>query len=182
MYIAHINEDTKQIQTIKEHSENVAMLCRKFAVPELKDLMYIIGILHDIGKYQSSFQKRIQGDNVRVEHSICGAIVAHNRYLNSIALIIEHCIAGHHSGLADTGFFNLYSRYSQSEIPRQNLCPRGILSAGYHSLGSGYGRCKRLRNDQSGNLGYDCRSGNRRGCRRLGIYGNYRFRGAARKI
>ena len=106
MYIAHINEYTKQIQTIKEHSENVAMLCRKFAVPELKDLMYIIGILHDIGKYQSSFQKRIQGDNVRVEHSICGAIVAHNRYLNSIALIIEHCIAGHHSGLADTGFFN----------------------------------------------------------------------------
>ena len=64
MYIAHINEDTKQIQTIKEHSENGAMLCRKFAVPELKDLMYIIGILHDIGKYQSSFQKRNRNESV----------------------------------------------------------------------------------------------------------------------
>ena len=106
MYIAHINEKTKEIQTVKEHSENVAELCQQFAVPELKELMYIIGILHDVGKYQPSFQKRIKGDNIRVEHSACGAIIANNMYIDSIALIIAHCIAGHHSGLADTGFSN----------------------------------------------------------------------------
>lgn len=106
MHIAHINENTKHIQTVKEHSENVAELCRQFAVPELKEIMYITGLLHDIGKYQESFQKRIKGENIRVEHSMCGAIIADDMYIDSIALIIAHCIAGHHSGLADTGFPN----------------------------------------------------------------------------
>ncbi len=40
VYKAHINEATKQIQTVKEHSENTAGWCRKFAIPVLKDFMY----------------------------------------------------------------------------------------------------------------------------------------------
>lgn len=106
MYIAHINEETKEIQTVKQHSENVAASCQQFAIPELKKIMYIIGLLHDIGKYQESFQKRIRGDNIRVEHSICGAIIAKNTFHDFIALMIAHCIAGHHTGIADTGFPN----------------------------------------------------------------------------
>ena len=78
-YIAHINEKTKAIQTVKEHSENTARLCRDFAIPPLKDFMYRMGLYHDIGKLQPSFQKKISGANIRVEHSACGAIAAKDR-------------------------------------------------------------------------------------------------------
>lgn len=106
MYKAHINEETKEIQTIKEHSENTANLCKQFAIPELKDFMYVLGLLHDVGKYQKSFQRRINGDNIRVEHSMCGAIVAKERFSNPTALMMEYCIAGHHSGIPDGGHKN----------------------------------------------------------------------------
>lgn len=102
-YKAHINEKTGGIQTVKEHSENTANLCKQFAVPVLKDFMYVMGLLHDCGKYQEDFQKRIDGANIRVEHSICGALVAKERYPEAIALMMEYCIAGHHSGIPDGG-------------------------------------------------------------------------------
>lgn len=104
-YVAHIN-DLNEIQTVKEHSENTARLCSEYAIPVLKDSMYIIGLLHDIGKYQSSFQKRLEGKNVRVEHSICGAIAAQEIYNGPLRYLMQYCIAGHHSGIPDGGFLN----------------------------------------------------------------------------
>lgn len=105
-YVAHVNETTKEIQTVKQHSENTASLCRAFSIPELRDVVYAMGLLHDIGKYQDSFQLRIQGKNVKVEHSACGAIAAKENYSNALALMMEYCIAGHHSGIPDAGFDN----------------------------------------------------------------------------
>ena len=35
--------------------------------------MYILVLLYDISKCQSSFQKRINGQNIKIEHSICEA-------------------------------------------------------------------------------------------------------------
>ncbi len=102
-YIAHINEKTKAIQTVKEHSENTARLCRDFAIPPLKDFMYRMGLYHDIGKLQPSFQKKISGANIRVEHSACGAIAAKKEFPNAFGLMMEYCIAGHHSGIPDAG-------------------------------------------------------------------------------
>lgn len=106
IYKAHIDEEKNRIQTIKEHSENTASYCRQFAVPEMKELMYVMGLLHDIGKYQSSFQKRIEGKNIKVEHSICGAHLAKEFYPNAMGIMMQYCIAGHHSGLPDGGFPN----------------------------------------------------------------------------
>ena len=60
MYIAH-KKDNNIMQSVKEHSNNVAQLCSNFAIEELKDIAYNTGLLHDIGKYQKSFQKRISG-------------------------------------------------------------------------------------------------------------------------
>lgn len=102
-YIAHINE-MNEIQTIKEHSENTARLCREYSIVELKDLMYIIGILHDVGKYQKAFQAKIAGENIRVEHSICGAIAVRELYAKPLRYLAQYCIAGHHSGIPDGGF------------------------------------------------------------------------------
>ncbi|MBO6134760.1 MAG: CRISPR-associated helicase Cas3' [Lachnospiraceae bacterium] len=103
-YIAHISEDGKRKQTIKEHSENVAKLCERFSIQRLKPIAYNIGMLHDIGKYQKSFQKRIKGENIKIEHSICGAKESLNLYnKNLISLLMEYAIAGHHTGLVDYG-------------------------------------------------------------------------------
>lgn len=106
MYKAHINDITGEIQTVREHSENTAQLCRKFSIPELKDIMYMIGLMHDIGKYQESFQQKIDGKNIKIEHSICGAIEAKENYPPTLNLLMEYCIAGHHSGIPDGGAAN----------------------------------------------------------------------------
>ena len=75
MKIAHINEITQKLQTVKEHSEATARIASGFSVAPLKDFIYNIGLLHDIGKYQPSFQEKIvTGKNIRVEHAACGAI------------------------------------------------------------------------------------------------------------
>ena len=102
-YIAH-KDDNGEEQTLLEHCKAVAELSRSGAVAELKDLCELIGLLHDVGKYQESFQERIRGSNVTVEHSICGAKEVRKRFGNSpMALLAELCIAGHHSGIPDCG-------------------------------------------------------------------------------
>lgn len=103
IFKAHVDETGERIQTIKEHSENTAYLCAQFAVPELKEIVYMAGLLHDIGKYQESFQKKIDGANIRVEHSICGALAVKSQGSDALSLLIEYCIAGHHSGIPDGG-------------------------------------------------------------------------------
>lgn len=105
-YIAHINEYTDAIQTVQQHSFQTAVLCREYAIPAFKDFLYVVGLLHDIGKYMDEFQKRIRGAQIRVEHSMCGAIVAGELFPNVMGLMMQFCIAGHHSGLPDAGFPN----------------------------------------------------------------------------
>lgn len=102
-YIAHKN-DKNEIQTIKQHAEETAELCREYAIPEWKDFMYILGLLHDCGKYMESFQRKIKCDeNIRVEHSICGAKEAYDAYDTFLGVMMAFCIAGHHTGLPDGG-------------------------------------------------------------------------------
>lgn len=103
IYKAHIRETTGEIQTVKAHCEATAELCRTMAIPPLKDVMYAMGLLHDVGKFQETFQERIDGKHVAVEHSACGAIAAGKYYRNALALMIQFCIAGHHGGLPDGG-------------------------------------------------------------------------------
>ena len=106
VYKAHINENTGAIQTVKEHSKNTADLCWQFSVPVLKNFTYNVGLLHDIGKFQEDFQCRIDGENIKVEHSACGALAAKILYPDAIGLMMEYCIAGHHSGIPDGGYKN----------------------------------------------------------------------------
>lgn len=102
-YIAHKGGNGEE-QALREHCEAVAKLSCEGAVAELRELCELIGLLHDVGKYQESFQKRINGANITVEHSICGAKEVSKRFGNSpMALLAELCIAGHHSGIPDCG-------------------------------------------------------------------------------
>ena len=50
IYIAHRNEYTNEVQTVREHCENTANLCKEYAIPEMEDLAYAAGKAHDIGK------------------------------------------------------------------------------------------------------------------------------------
>lgn len=106
MYIAHINEMNQKVQTVKEHSENTARLCAEYGIPALKETLFAMGMLHDNGKYQHSFQQRIRGKQIRVEHSGCGAIVAVKEYPGPAGRMLAYCIAGHHGGIPDGGYKN----------------------------------------------------------------------------
>lgn len=102
-FLAHTSPDGR-LQTLKKHSENVAALCSEFAGPQLQGLAYLAGLLHDIGKYQESFGRRLRGEKIRVEHSTCGAKAAYEKYgVTPAGLLLAYIIMGHHSGLPDAG-------------------------------------------------------------------------------
>ncbi len=98
-YIAHKAEDGRN-HTIFEHSEGVANLAKEFGDSfGVGDLAYYTGLCHDIGKYSAEFQKRINGDGPKVDHSTAGAYEC----LKGGHIYAAFAIAGHHSGLLDVG-------------------------------------------------------------------------------
>ena len=100
-YIAHIKPGC--IQTIADHSRNTAEIASSFCPSELQSVVYNSGILHDVGKYQLSFQKRIRGENIQVDHSTAGEIESDKRFNMPASLIMKYIIAGHHGGIPDGG-------------------------------------------------------------------------------
>ncbi len=102
-YIAHKNENEEE-QELADHLINVAKLCSERAIEELKPYAYIIGMMHDIGKYSKGFQRRIRGEKISVEHSTSGAQEVINLYGKDLATyLMAYCITGHHTGLPDGG-------------------------------------------------------------------------------
>ncbi len=130
-YIAHLKEnilqdgqnaeDLQSIQTVKEHLEGTAALAESFAIPQLKTIAYDSAILHDIGKYQAEFQKRIRGAGIFVDHSTCGAIEAGKLFEQPAAIIMQYIIAGHHVGIPDGGTPNGADEASLSARVSQEL-------------------------------------------------------------
>jgi len=104
MYIAHINEKDYTCQSVEEHSCNVAEIGEAFSVSRLSNVVFNDGLFHDVGKFQDSFQRRILGEKIKVEHSGCGAQLCMNNYPRSlIGIMMAYCIAGHHGGLPNGG-------------------------------------------------------------------------------
>lgn len=102
-FYAHSTEDKSKSdwQLLPDHLHGVAQrmvdFSKEFASEEMATT---IGLLHDIGKYQPSFQRKLEGSREAVEHSICGAqIWKELKYPDGGA----YCIASHHSGLVDIG-------------------------------------------------------------------------------
>jgi len=102
-YIAHKSDDGR-IQSVKNHLIGTADLAKAFSLEFCKELAYYIGLMHDIGKYSEQFQRRINGDTVKVEHAICGAKEVDLLFSKEFfAPLLKYCIAGHHTGLPDGG-------------------------------------------------------------------------------
>lgn len=110
-YLGHKSDDGRE-QSLIDHLNGTAILCAQFAEAfDSKNLGYIVGQYHDIGKYSLAFQKRIQEDGPKVDHSTAGA-----KELRDYFAPGSFCIAGHHSGLMNKG--------TKIDVDNKSLCAR----------------------------------------------------------
>lgn len=128
LMIAHVKPEGENFETqsYQDHALGVAELCRAFAGgltrgKKWQDLGYIIGLLHDFGKLQESFQRYIRSASgmseqaaPRVHHSATGALFV-EQYLQDPRLVevVRYCITGHHRGLYD--YHQMQNRLKHSE-------------------------------------------------------------------
>ena len=104
-YYAHskVGQSKSEWQRLKDHLEGTAKLAAEFAAGfGAKELGFIAGLMHDIGKYSEDFQKRLEGKKLRVDHSTAGALEAEKHY-KTFGRLLSYVIAGHHCGLQDWG-------------------------------------------------------------------------------
>ena len=100
-YIAHVRPQDGEVQTVAAHLNGTAERCEAFAAAfGCGALGRLTGLLHDVGKYQLSFQRRINGETIRVDHATPGAKAAAETLKNPIVAL---CVAGHHGGMPDAG-------------------------------------------------------------------------------
>lgn len=103
MFYAHSNDrgDKGSWQPLITHLSNVASLSRSyFGESIFRDAAYAQGLLHDAGKYSSSFQQKLDGKSIRVDHSTAGAQIALKKY-GALGKLIAYSICGHHGGIPD---------------------------------------------------------------------------------
>lgn len=116
--ISHIKYDVLKkswiLQTNEEHQEAVALLASKFAGEfGMAEWGCVLGLLHDKGKEQKTFQQHIQKESgyspeIKVEgeynHAYVGALIAKKLYGRPpFYQFIDNILMGHHRGLYDHG-------------------------------------------------------------------------------
>ena len=103
---AHSKEDCEpdEWQLLEDHLRNVATRAAKFAATfGYENWGRALGLLHDAGKVNPAFQRRLHGSGERVDHSAPGAWEALRRYRSQLedanGRILAFAIAGHHGGI-----------------------------------------------------------------------------------
>lgn len=98
-YFAHSRGEPPEYQLLVDHLLNTAKLAGDFANRiNAKQIGYVAGLLHDIGKFNKEFQDYLKDQMAHrgPDHSSAGAIYSINF---SELLVIP--LAGHHGGLGD---------------------------------------------------------------------------------
>lgn len=128
-YYGHTKEDTKTgrvlpkeyWQLLRDHLIEVERLAgeraSKFGAEKLGK---IIGLAHDLGKYSEAFQRRLEGDSKKVDHTTAGAQELYRRFGKNVGTAMAYTVAGHHGGLPDGNKgapANLPERLSRADIP-----------------------------------------------------------------
>lgn len=107
IYLAHVALDGRT-QTVTEHCQNVADLCKqKTGALECGNIGYLIGVLHDLGKMCSEFTDYLVGESDKrrgdIDHSYAGAkyiLETAPNNCKAVARLIARIILSHH-GLHD---------------------------------------------------------------------------------
>ena len=98
-FIAHTPSKNGRTDTVRDHLQSVAKRASEYAKAfSAADEARLAGLLHDLGKYGSLFQKRLEGKERGIDHWSVGAWQALMKYKEkgiAVALAIE----GHHIGL-----------------------------------------------------------------------------------
>ncbi|MGP1523474.1 MAG: CRISPR-associated helicase Cas3' [Treponema sp.] len=133
MYIAR-GKDNFETQSVKEHSTNVAEYAAAFGSGvDLGSTCFLVGVLHDMGKYLPAFQSYIKsalsedkasGHRSKPDHARAGALYIYRIPASSatekiVRDMLSMCIAYHHGGLTDyvsfDHFSKLYKRLNSEE-------------------------------------------------------------------
>ena len=119
--IAHVRaleNGSYEMQPLLDHLHGVAELAQSYAEritddAELGEIGYLLGLLHDLGKYQAGFQRYIRQQSGldptlsgwRTPHSPAGARYAYDLKQvggnQQLLKILSLCIGAHHRGLYD---------------------------------------------------------------------------------
>lgn len=110
IYYAHSSGlETSEWQTVKDHLMNTAQLTHMLSCDGcLAEFAAVAAMLHDLGKFSIPFQKRLEGQGPKIDHSTAGAqeilsLFNHDQGQEFISTLLAYCIAGHHGGLPDYG-------------------------------------------------------------------------------
>ena len=117
-YYAHSLKDRpkEEWQPLDEHLENVAAMAAEFAKPfGGEEWAHLAGLWHDLGKYDPAFQRKLEGESVRVVHSEAGGHLASLKGWSGVDCVLSWLIMGHHAGLAD---------YSADQTGAKALAPK----------------------------------------------------------
>lgn len=156
--IAHVRQNeqgddaTHELQSMRDHTIGVANLAKQFARKitantSLEEVGYLLGLLHDLGKYQDGFQKYIKyasgiesaSPAGSTPHSAVGAYVAYEALENHwLQKVVANCVAGHHRGLYDDGELldridnnpqtELQTQYATSGVEHEEVALKDALA------------------------------------------------------
>ncbi|GGE15456.1 hypothetical protein GCM10011390_38200 [Aureimonas endophytica] len=114
-FYAHSTErqDKADWEFLPDHLAAVAIFAERFARSfGLAKAACLVGLLHDLGKFDPRFQLRLTDDRIRVDHSTAGAallmaeaesaLTMSSRHKDGVmAQLMASVVAGHHAGLPD---------------------------------------------------------------------------------
>ncbi len=97
--------DKSDWQELPDHLKEVARLAADNARPfGMEKAASALGLFHDLGKYDPAFQRRLDGVDIRVDHSTAGAVklLELAKGVNrDVAELLAYAVLGHHAGLPD---------------------------------------------------------------------------------
>jgi CRISPR-associated endonuclease/helicase Cas3 len=127
MFYAHSENVRREKHILKEHLLSTAKLARSFSPSEkLKQLFYLAGILHDVGKYQEGFQKYLEFGKPKTPHASIGSYIA--RKLLKHYLPLPFVIKGHHAGMPDKSELqSTIAEYTEDEDTVKIVCGRFLI-------------------------------------------------------
>lgn len=123
--------DRSDWQPLLDHLVGVEALAREKARHSgFVETSALAGRFHDLGKYDPAFDRVLQGENVRVDHSTAGGRVLLDmvpKALRPVAEVLAYAILGHHAGLPDkTG--------SDASLDERVARPAAVLAPDWKKL------------------------------------------------